>query len=349
MTKSSTAKPVTIGLDIAKSVFQVHAVDASGNVVARKQLSRARLAPFFSGLERCVVGIEACGTAHYWAREIAVLGHEVRLLPPSYVKAYVKRGKNDAADAEAICEAATRPNMRFVPVKGLEDQAVLTLHKARDLLVRQRTAQINALRGLLAEFGLVAPKGREALPKLFAAFEKVGAERVPAVARPAFTTLKAQIAELDRGIDEIEQAIFAWHKSSELSQLAATAAGVGPITATAVVASVGDMTRFRSGRHFSAWVGLTPGQTGSGGKITLGPISKMGNRYLRRLLVLGATSLLHRTKDPKTAQMAWYKAVRERRPTRVATVAQANKTARILWAILTTGVAYEPKPLGLVA
>jgi len=347
--KTITTKPVTIGLDIAKNVFQVHAVDAAGEVVMRKRLPRSQVVRYFSRLERCVVGIEACATAHHWARELAALGHEVRLLPPAYVKAYVKRGKTDAADAEAICEAATRPSMRFVPVKGLEHQAVLTLHKVRDLLVRQRTAQINALRGLLAEFGLVAPKGREALAKLYEALAKAGADRVPSLARPAFATLKGQIADLDRCIYEVEVVIVRWHNGSELSKLAASAAGVGPITASAVVASVGDMTRFRSARHFAAWIGLVPRQTGTGGKVTLGPISKMGNRYLRRLLVLGATSLVRQAKNPRTEQMAWLKAVLDRRPARVAAIAQANKTARILWAVLTTGVAYEPRPLANAA
>lgn len=345
MKKPITAPPVTIGLDIAKNVFQVHAVDAAGHVVARKRLSRAQVAPYFSGVGRCVVGIEACATAHHWARTIAALGHEVRLLPPAYVKPYVKRGKTDAADAEAICEAATRPTMRFVPVKTLEHQGVLALHRVRDLLIKNRTMLINALRGLVAEFGLVAPKGRAGLAQLGEALAKAGAERVPSLARPAFAALRAEVAELDRRIQEVERAIVAWHNGNDLSKLAASAAGVGPIVATAVIACAGDMARFRSGRHFSAWIGIVPRQTGTGGKVTLGPISKMGNRYLRRLLVLGATSLLRQAKNPRTEQMAWLKGVLDRRPARVAAIAQANKTARILWAILTTGVAYEPKPL----
>lgn len=343
--KPITMKPVTIGLDIAKNVFQVHGVDASGNVVVRKRLPRSKVLAFFAGLEPCVVGMEACATAHHWGRELMALGHEVRLMPPAYVKPYVKRGKNDALDAEACCEGVQRPTMRFVPVKTLEDQAVLTLHKVRDLLVRHRTSQINALRGLLAEYGLVAPTGREGVAKLLAALERAGEDRVPRLARPAFAALAAQIAELDRCVLRIERAILGWHNGNELSQLAASAAGVGPITATAVVASVGDMTRFRSGRHFAAWLGIVPRQTGTGGKVTLGPISKMGNRYLRRLLVLGATSMLRQAKNPRTEQMAWLNGVLERRPARVAAVAQANKTARILWAVLTTGVAYEPQPL----
>jgi transposase len=343
--KTNTFKPVTIGLDIAKNVFQVHAVDASGRV-RRWRLSRAKVLEFFAGIERCRVGMEARATAHHWGRELAALGHDVRLMPPAYVKPYVKRGKTDAIDAEACCEAVGRPTMRFVPIKRLEDQAVLALHKVRDLLIKSRTMLINALRGHLAEFGLVAPKGREALPKLLAALAAAGEDRVPRLARLATAALERQIAALDRRILLVERAILAWHNGNELSKLAATAAGVGPITASAVVASVGgDMTRFRSGRHFAAWLGAVPRQTGTGGKVTLGPVSKMGNRYLRRLLVLGATSLLRQARDPKTQQMAWLNGVLDRRPARVAALAQANKTARILWAVLTTGVAYEPQPL----
>jgi transposase len=344
MEQTITAKRVTIGLDIAKKVFQVHAVDASGKVLARKRLTRSQVVPYFAGLDRYVVGMEACATAHHWGRALAALGHEVRLLPPSYVKPYVKRGKTDAADAEAICEAATRPTMRLVPVKTPEQQAMLALHRVRDLLIKCRTQLINALRGLVAEFGLIAPKGRGGLAQLGEALTKAGAERVPSLARPAFAALEAEIGEHDRRVCAVERAIVAWHRGSAISKLAASAAGVGPIVATAVLACAGDMTRFRSGRHFAAWVGLTPRLSGTGGKVTLGPVSKMGNRYLRRLLVLGATSLLRQAENPRTEQMAWLKAVCERRPARVAALAQANKTARILWAILTTGVAYEPKP-----
>lgn len=271
-------------------------------------------------------------------------------MPPAYVKPYVKRGKNDAADAEACCEAVGRPTMRFVPVKRLDDQAVLVLHKTRDLLVKQRTQQINALRGHLAEFGLVAPKGREGVAKLIVALRRAGRERVPEVARPAFALLTARIAEIERSIAEVERAIVGWHTGNELSKLAASAAGVGPLTASAVVAKTGgDLRRFRSGRHFSAWLGGVPRQTGTGGKVTLGPISKRGDRYLRRLLVLGATSLLRRANNPDTEQLAWLKSVRDRRGARVATIAQANKTARILWAVLTTGVPYKPTPLAKAA
>jgi transposase len=329
----------TIGLDIAKRVFQAHGVDARGRVAVRRRLQRSEVIAFFAGLPPCLVGIEACGTAHHWAREIAALGHEVRLMPASYVKPYVKRGKTDAADAEAICEAVTRPTMRFVPVKTAEQQSVLILHRTRDLLVGQRTALANALRGHMAEFGIIAPQGIGRVADLLAALlgEEHGA--VPPLARQALRGLAAELAALQARIDEIEAAILGWHKESEASRRLTTIPGVGPITASAIVATVGDPSTFQSARHFAAWLGLVPKQSSSGGKQRQGGIAKGGDRYLRRLLVIGATAVIRHTRAKPLA--TWLKGVLERRPTRVASVAGANKTARIVWALLTRGESYR--------
>ena len=304
----------------------------------------------------CLVGIEACGTAHYWAREITALGHEVRLLPPSYVKPYVKRGKTDAADAEAICEAVTRPSMRFVPIKTAEQQAVLMLHRTRELLVRQRTIAegdppeertakpsplVNALRGHMAELGLIAPKGMAKVADLIALLlgEEEGA--IPALARQALRALVAELEALDARVAEVEAAILAWHKQNELSRRLATVPGIGPITASAIVASVTDPTQFRSARHFAAWLGLVPKQNSSGGKQRQGGISKMGNRTLRQLLVLGATTMIRYARHMATPANAWLRGILERRPARLAAVAQANKTARIVWVLLVRGGVYK--------
>lgn len=330
----------TIGLDIAKRAFQAHGVDASGRAVLRRKLGRSEVLGFFRTLPTCLVGIEACGSAHHWAREIRALGHEVRLIPAAYVKPYVKRGKTDAADAEAICEAVTRPTMRFVPIKTPEQQAVLVLHRTRDLLVRQRTVLVNSLRGHLAEFGIVARQGTGGVGELLATLRGPEETPVPMLAKTALLGLADAIEALEKQAMEVEAAIVAWHKASEASRRLATVPGIGPITATAILASVGDIANFRSARHLAAWIGLVPKQDSTGGKPRQVGISKAGDRYLRKLLVLGATTVIRHNKTK--AQEGWLAGLLARRPTMVAAIAQANKTARIVWALLTRGGTYDP-------
>jgi transposase len=331
----------TIGLDLAKSIFQVHAVDGAGSVVVRKALRRRQVLPFFAKLPPCLVGLEACGTSHHWARELIKLGHEVRLMPPAYVKPYVKRGKTDAIDAEAICEAVTRPTMRFVPVKSAEAQAALALHRTRDLLVRQRTQLVNMIRALLAEFGIETARGLHHALDLAARLSAGEAPDVPPLAQRVAAGLADQIAALQGQLAKLEKELIAWHRASELSQRLATIPGVGIVSATALAASVVEPERFRSGRTFAASLGLTPLQSCSGGKERLGRISRMGDRYLRRLLVVGMTSLVRRARvdpgsvDPRLVAML------DRRPARVVTVAAANRTARVAWAIMTQGGTYR--------
>lgn len=334
-----------IGLDLAKSVFQVHGVDAAGQVTVRKKLRRSELLRFFEGLPSCLVGMEACATAHFWAREIAALGHQVRLMPPSYVKAYVRRQKNDAADAEAICEAVTRPTMRFVPVKSAERQSVLVLHRTRELLVRQRTMLINAIRGHCAEFGLIAAQGARRAGELIEQVRSADPSVVPDLARSVLLTLADQLGGLAAQINALERRLLLWHRQDQASQRLATIPGVGIITATALAASVPDPSLFRSGREFSAFLGLVPRQNSSGGKERLGRISKMGDGYLRKLLVVGATSVIRRAKTDALAAAPWIRSLLERRPARVVTVAIANKTARIAWAVLARGDVYRPPAL----
>ena len=338
----------TIGLDLAKSIFQVHAVDAAGIVVVRKALRRSQVLPFFTKLPPCLIGIEACGTSHHWARELAKLGHEVRLMPPAYVKPYVKRGKTDANDAEAICEAVTRPTMRFVSVKSPEQQAALALHRTRDLLVKQRTQLVNMIRGLLAEFGIEIVRGLHHAIDLAERISKGDAPEVPELAVRVITGLAGQIGDVQVRLAALEKELLTWHRSNELSQRLGTIPGVGLISATALAASVTDPGRFRSGRQFAASLGLTPLQNSSGGKERMGRISRMGDRYLRRLLVIGMTSLVRRARakpdsvDPRIAAML------ARKPARVVTVAAANRTARVAWAIMARGGTYRA-PIGLAA
>jgi len=331
----------TIGLDLAKSVFQVHGIDAAGQVVVRKSVRRAQMLAFFSKLPPCLVGIEACGTSHYWARELIRLGHEVRLMPPAYVKPYVKRGKTDAADAEAVCEAVTRPTMRFVPVKSPEQQAALSMHRARDLLVKQRTQLINMLRGLLAEFGVDIPKGLERALLMARQVIEGNAPEVPIEAARIATTLSQQALDIHVRLRQIDRDLAIWLRGNDVARRLMTIPGIGTVGATALVASVTDPLQFRSGRQFAAWLGLTPLQKSSGGKERLGRISKMGDKYLRKLLIVGMTSLVRRAKytpdkiDPRLADLL------ARKPTRVATVAMANKTARVIWAIMARGETYR--------
>lgn len=331
----------TIGIDLAKTVFQVHGVDAAGGVVIKKKLRRSEVKPFFEGIPPCLIGLEACATSHFWARELSALGHEVRLMPPAYVKAYLRRQKNDAADAEAICEAVTRPTMRFVPIKSAERQSVLVLHRARDLLVRQRTMLINAMRGHLAEFGIIAGQGARRIADLVGNIRSDETTSLPELARSTLIVLADQLDSLAAQIHALERQLQVWHRHDEASQRLATIPGVGIITATALAASVTDPSIFKSGREFAAFLGLVPRQNSSGGKDRLGRISKMGDGYLRRLLVVGATSVIRRAKGDGRASNAWINALLARRPARVVTVAMANKTARIAWAILARGETYR--------
>ena len=327
----------TIGLDPAKHVFQVHGVDAAGNIVLRRRLRRGQMITFFTGLVPCLVGMEACATAHFWARELTALGHDVRLMPAQYVKAYVKRGKNDAADAAAICEAVSRPSMRFVPVKSEAQQAALMLHRARDLLMRQRTQLINAVRGHLAEFGIIEAQGAWNLPRVLAHLETEG--ELPEVARQILRLLAAQLDEAEQRIKDLDAQIAAWHKASPASQRLATIPGIGPLVATAITATIADPSTVRSGREFAAWLGLVPRQRSTGGKQRLGRISREGDGYIRRLLIIGAQAVLLRSKavhaDP------WVQGLLARRPRLVVAVALANKTARVAWAVMTKGQPYR--------
>jgi transposase len=286
----------TIGLDIAKSIFQVHGIDAAGQVVMRRQLKRRYILKFFEKLPPCLVGIEACASSHHWSRELQALGHTVRLMPPAYVKPYVKRHKNDATDAEAICEAVTRPNMRFVATKTPEQQSCLTLHRTRHLFIRQQTAVINAIRAHLAEFGIVAPVGRHGVEQLLGIAADVNDKRLPEVARACVAALGAQLRMLKARILEFDRMINAWHRSNEASRRLDDIPGVGPALATALVASIADPKAFRSGRDFSAWIGLVPKQNSSGGKDRLGNISKRGDRYLRSLFTTGALAVIRYAK-----------------------------------------------------
>jgi transposase len=332
----------TIGLDLAKSVFQVHAITGAGEVVVRRALRRAQVLPFFEKLAPCLIGIEACGTSHHWARELVRRGHEVRLMPPAYVKPYVKRGKTDAGDAEAICEAVMRPTMRFVAIKSVEQQAALSLHRTRDLLVRQRTQLVNMIRGLLAEFGIDLPRGiTHALA--FARRAVAGeAHEVPKLAAGVITSLAEQALEGQARIRQLERELMAWHRSSDLARRIATVPGVGLLGATALAATVTDPSQFRSGRQFAAWLGLTPLQHSSGGKERLGRISKMGDQYIRRLLILGMTSLVRRHLNDPASSDPRITALLARKPVRVATVAMANRAARAIWAIMARGEVYRP-------
>src|SRR5262245_11303777 len=335
----SMGEVTTIGLDLAKHVFQVHGVDADGATVLRKQLRRGQVLAFFSRLPSCLVGLEACATAHYWARELGALGHEVRLMPAQYVKAYVKRNKNDAADAAAICEAVRRPTMRFVPAKTADQQAAVLLHRGRERLVRQRTALVNALRAHLAEFGIIAPQGLRNVGKLIVIVRDEDDARLPYMARQVLQVLAAQIEHLETAVAAIEKQLMAWHKSNPVSQRLATIPGIGPIIATAIAATVVEPTAFRSGREFAAWLGLVPRQNSTGGKTRLGRISKRGNQYLRRLMINGASANLLRSKA--TNADPWVIGLRRRRPSLVVAVALANKTARIAWAVMHRGENYQ--------
>ena len=330
----------TIGLDLAKNVFLVHGIDATEKVVVRKQLRRGQLIKFFEPLAPCLIGMEACATAHHWARKFRKFGHDTRLMPPTYVKAYVKRGKNDAADAAAICEAVTRPSMRFVPIKSVEQQSALMLHRTRDLLIRQRTQLINALRAHLAELGLVAAKGHEGLQQLVIAVTESSDERLPNNARFACQAIIAQLHAVQIQINGLDKRVTQAHRANADSKRLEAIPGFGVILSTAVVATMTDPKAFRTGREFAAWIGLVPRQNSTGGKERLGSISKQGDRYLRRLFVLGAISIV-RTALTRPDKYPWVTELLGRRPTKVVAVALANKMARVAWAVLARGETYR--------
>jgi len=330
----------TIGLDIAKNVFQVHGIDAAEKVVVRKQLRRSQMLTFFKALPPCLIGMEACATAHYWARELRNLGHTVRLMPARDVKAYVKRNKNDSADAEAICEAVRRPTVRSVQVKSAEQQSQLMLHRARDLLMRQRTQVINALRAHLAELGITAAQGTAGLKELLKIIAKDEDERLPVDAHASLVVLAAELQAMQTLIGSLEKRIMAQHRKSEASRRLQTIPGIGVIGATAIAATVTDPKTFRSGRDFSAWIGLVPRQDSTGGKQKLGPISKQGDRYLRRIIVVGAHAVLKLAKQ-HPEKYPWLTQLLARKPFKVVAVALANKMARTAWALLAHGGKYR--------
>jgi transposase len=324
-----------IGVDLGKGYFQVHCLPLEGGPAMNRKLSRPKMRAFFAGIAPCRVGMEACGSAHYWARELVAMGHEVVLMPPAYIKPYVKRGKNDAVDAAAICEAMSRPDMRFVPIKSADQQAVLMVHKTRELLVKQRTMSVNALRSHLAEFGLVVAKGIGRVDELSELAENDAS--LPQEAREAAKLLALHIEALTRSIDAMERKIAKASASSKTCRLLDRVPGVGPLTASAIAASVPDPSVFKSGRDFAAWLGLTPRQNSSGGKAKLGAVTKQGNRYIRKLLVVGSTAVLRFARKRRGPLADSIAALRARKPERLVAVALANKLARICWAIMSTG------------
>jgi transposase len=344
-------KITTAGMDLAKNVFQVHGVDSRGKAVLQKPLKRAQVLPFFARLEPCLVGMEACGSAHFWARKLTALGHTVKLMAPQFVKPYVKSNKNDVADAEAICEAVRRPNMRFVPVKNAEQQAILSLHRARQGFVKARTAQANQIRGLLLEFGITIPQGIGHIATRLPEILEDGENDLPGRFRLLLQRLGEHLKELDRQVAELEREIVIWHRENEASRRLAQMPGIGPITASALCASVGDARCFKNGRQMAAWLGLVPKHQSTGGKTVLLGISKRGDSYLRTLLVHGARSMIRHAEGKLDQTTAWMGRLLARRNKNIAAVAIANKNARIAWALLAHDREYRTDyaPLGAAA
>ena len=335
----------TIGMDLAKNVFQLHGADSKGSTVLRKPLKRDQVLPFFANLVPCLVGMEACGSAHFWARKLTAMGHTVKLIPPQYVKPFVKRNKNDAADAEAICEAVVRPNMTSVPIKNLEQQAILSVHRARQGFVKARTAQANQIRGLLAEYGLAIPVGIRHIAPCVARFVDDEKNELPMSFRHLLQTLVAHLKMLDEQVGKLELEIKCWHRDCAQSTQLATVPGVGPITASALVASIGDAKNFTNGRQLAAWMGLVPRQHSTGGKTVLQGISKRGDSYLRTLLIHGARAVV-RVSEHKVGADPWLRTLIARRNKNIAAVALANKNVRIIWSMLTHARDYEPNYAG---
>jgi transposase len=334
-------KITTIGIDLAKEVFQIHGVDDHGRIVLRKQLRRNGMARFFANLESCLIGMEACGSAHHWARKLGEFGHTVKLMSPQFVKPYLKTNKHDMADAGAICEAVSRPNMRFVPIKNVEQQAILSVHRARQGLVKARTAQANQIRGLLSEFGIVIPQGIHSIAKRMPDILEDAENGLPGTMRHLLRRLNDRLKELNRQIEELELQIKLWHKENEASQRLEAIPGIGPITASAIVATVGNATEYKNGRQLAAWLGLVPKQCSSGGRQLLLGISKRGDAYLRTLLIHGARSVV-RFAENRTEPESWLRELVARRNKNVASVALANKNARIIWALLAKDATFHP-------
>lgn len=343
-------KITTIGIDLAKAVFQIHGVDERGKVAVRKQLKRAEMPVYFANLEPCLIGMEACGSAHYWARKLEGYGHTVKLMAPQFVKPYVKTNKNDMADAEAICEAVGRPNMRFVARKTVEQQAILSVHRARQGFVKARTAQGNQIRGLLSEFGIVIPQGIRSIMKQIPEILEDGENGLPGTMRNLIERLTENLKEMDRQVKELEAQIQLWHRENEASRKLAEIPGLGPITASAIVATIGDAREFKNGRQLAAWMGLVPKQNSSGGKQTLLGISKRGDTYLRTLMIHGARAVI-RFAEKKAEPESWMRKLMARRNKNVAAVALANKNARIVWALLAKDRMFRPDytPAAVVA
>jgi transposase len=327
-------KITTVGIDLAKDVFQIHGVDAQGQVVLKKQLRRVQMASFFVNLPQCLIGMEACGSAHYWARKLQDQDHTVRLMAPQFVKPYVKTNKHDMADAEAICEAVRRPNMRFVPIKNVEQQAVLSVHRVRQGLIKARTAQANQIRGLLSEFGLVLPVGISFLYQRVPILIDQAKDELPGMFQELIWRLLEHLKDLDRQVNELERQINVWHRSNKLSRKLEKVPGIGPITASALVASIGDAKSFANGRQLAAWLGLVPKQHSTGGKSNLLGISKRGDTYLRTLLIHGGRAIIRCAALKPPQANSWLARLLARRHKNVATVALANKNARIVWALL---------------
>ena len=333
-----------IGLDLAKSVFEVHAVNAQEQVVVRRSLRRNQVLSWFARQPPCLIGMEACGTANHWARELTALGHTVRLIPPAYAKPYVRRNKNDAADAAAICEAVSRPSMRFVPIKTVDQQADTLTHKARQILIKQRTMAMNSLRSLMAEFGIVVAQGPQHIGKLLAILAAPDDTRVPAVARTALNTMRETLTVLEQQIDALDREIRVRARTNPTARRLDTIPGFGPVLSSAIAAIVTDPQHYNSGRDFAASLGLVPRQDGTGGKVKLGPISKRGNGYLRRLLVNGATAVLN---GKNARNDPWRAKLLESKPKKLAAVALANKMARIAWAVMTRQEDFRPRAVAV--